>query len=1369
MNYYSIIPFVQDREIEKIEDDSFGHKDLSKLLEGLIESKSNKPPFSIGLLGSWGSGKSTIKSLYLKSLDDDLTKNSKNVKRSDEIICLTFNAWRFGGESDIKRALLRSVFLGLGGDEDILNSELFQQKEVEKTISHSFIERFKIRIFSTLEEILFRIVQIFIIFSIFFFTIFLLDYFTKLIPDLIIKICLITIFTVLVFIVSIILNSKDGFSIHGIGKFKLTNYPKRTAEEYERLLLFEIRKFCKKNKNVKRLVIFVDDLDRLSSHEMIVGLDAIRTFMEIPQKDLPDIGIIFVISCDEEKIAHALLLRDTDAGLPGAISNNNDARRYLDRIFQYRIDIPLLPKVDMRKYGKKIIVENFPEINSHIENEGGNIDDVIDRLIHIDVSSPRNVIQLINCFFFTWWLALNREKNIIGIDESGSLNEGIVTSNPTTLAIMCALHVDHPTFFSDLEKEPRLIEAFKKTFIDTPNSYSELPERIKHILLKYCNKLNLNIEHVSSSSIEVSQQYYPLKRFIGSLEGHHWPENLLPFLQISQDPLTRKYGDKANKIKNSLVGNDYNELLSELGVYDGKKISSNDSEFIYLLLEDISSETPIRKNNAYSIIIKIIDKIPEYYNKRIIERISSYIVISREFRSRVGIQEIVHIFPLFHQIDKSNLVSKLIEDAFSEDHFLLTTPNGENLIIDDVKKSSILITDIVLDFWKEYDLNPKDLKIVVKWLIERNISNGTDNGYVSFDQLYQWVHKSDGLLIKELNTAYSRLVIDEIRKPDISNEIVKGLLDDVNNVFNFLLNKSDEVNSNIWNQLVSLCSIRLNEVLLFCTNFALINQTTGNITNLNLFIIESINNIFPTDLFDEESEGNIVLSSELEKILENQYSIIKNSSFYLSADAILSLKKFCTNCLEIDDLIKYCCRIVEILLIVDKECADEIVTLMMEKSYEIDNDILITWLSQNFSTIGDNNQKIIINATEEQLKAEPILPNIITKYNQFYKNLDNTVFISSIFQNHLTYLMTKIENNISKSEKIVKDLFPILKIIPFSILPVEFGTMLNRIFIKSSSKGDLFHWILSEFLGVWPINALGGINYDEIFNLCSSSILNNPNNTNVISVLKTQCFFYKNKLISIEEAESSIVDSILNIWPYFQKDAISIITSDKIKIATSQFESLLDTYDSIETSDIDDISKVFSYIASTNSLEDNTNNASIILEKEPIGNPSYPDLAFHLWIENLPHDQISNILTSMIYHSINSDRNAARIWTNIINKINLFNISEVMSIIESIFSDNRLIKTQMEIISNKKDISLIFSNDHELSQFSKFLLTLLINSKNREIKDQIGNWIMDLDNGSNITIPILKKYSLTIDDQEIILNLFNNDLKKQNRFKRYFG
>jgi uncharacterized integral membrane protein len=120
------MPSILDKELEDRSADAFGHQDFADALKDLVEAPSNKPPFSIGLLGPWGTGKSTIKALYRLGLARD-KDGVPGQRRSDRFHVITFNAWRFGGEQDLRRALLRDAFRQLGGDEAALRKRLFEQ------------------------------------------------------------------------------------------------------------------------------------------------------------------------------------------------------------------------------------------------------------------------------------------------------------------------------------------------------------------------------------------------------------------------------------------------------------------------------------------------------------------------------------------------------------------------------------------------------------------------------------------------------------------------------------------------------------------------------------------------------------------------------------------------------------------------------------------------------------------------------------------------------------------------------------------------------------------------------------------------------------------------------------------------------------------------------------------------------------------------------------------------------------------------------------------------------------------------------------------------------------------------------------------
>ena len=105
-------PVILDREINSEDADAFGHRHYARALGDLI--RDHDPSYSIGLIGPWAVGKSSIAQMCHRLLVD--ARGATKVVK--------FNAWRCGGQ-DIKRTLFRDVFLALGGDEQQLNERMW--------------------------------------------------------------------------------------------------------------------------------------------------------------------------------------------------------------------------------------------------------------------------------------------------------------------------------------------------------------------------------------------------------------------------------------------------------------------------------------------------------------------------------------------------------------------------------------------------------------------------------------------------------------------------------------------------------------------------------------------------------------------------------------------------------------------------------------------------------------------------------------------------------------------------------------------------------------------------------------------------------------------------------------------------------------------------------------------------------------------------------------------------------------------------------------------------------------------------------------------------------------------------------------------
>jgi len=82
--------FHADRPIEDTSEDRLGRAGLARMIAGQITSAPANDGFIIGLLGPWGSGKTSILNLV-----------KKEIEKSDKAAVIQFNPWLFSGTEQL--------------------------------------------------------------------------------------------------------------------------------------------------------------------------------------------------------------------------------------------------------------------------------------------------------------------------------------------------------------------------------------------------------------------------------------------------------------------------------------------------------------------------------------------------------------------------------------------------------------------------------------------------------------------------------------------------------------------------------------------------------------------------------------------------------------------------------------------------------------------------------------------------------------------------------------------------------------------------------------------------------------------------------------------------------------------------------------------------------------------------------------------------------------------------------------------------------------------------------------------------------------------------------------------------------------------
>ncbi|MGW9369283.1 P-loop NTPase fold protein [Streptomyces xanthophaeus] len=218
----------------------------------------------------------------------------------------------------------------------------------------------------------------------------------------------------------------------------------------------------------RRLVIAIDDIDRLAAAEVLEALATVRSLLLTgTQRAHPP---VFLLSCDEDIVREAIVgIRPGLAHAPAAPPHTGKnpgkaaerkateeaAQEYLNKLFTVRLTLPAHHESDLRQYIQHLITEPTP--HELIDRLGGisTVRDVLETLIHPGVRDPRHAIRLLNSFLTDYGLALRREQP--DGNQTTWIAAGEVTGYPVALARLTVLRHDYRALYDAIRRENELL------------------------------------------------------------------------------------------------------------------------------------------------------------------------------------------------------------------------------------------------------------------------------------------------------------------------------------------------------------------------------------------------------------------------------------------------------------------------------------------------------------------------------------------------------------------------------------------------------------------------------------------------------------------------------------------------------------------------------------------------------------------------------------------------------------------------------------------------------------------------------------------------------------------------------------------------
>jgi hypothetical protein len=407
--------FVRDDPVADLNaEDSFGHRAYSDVLADAVLAA--QPPFTIGVFGDWGVGKTTITKTHLAEV--------LRVKLKGHALAYAyFDVWKYE-EDSLRRQFLRDVAQQLK-DEKVLPKSYDPEKELQDLLVDTREVAEKGLSFS-MPRLALAIVRGAIGFALAYLAFRVLGQLN-------------TGSSGQEIVASLIIGALFAFSGE-LSRVVVVGQRDTTRKSIDSPELFE-EKFKQLMESVTagRVVIVIDNLDRCSPDRVIEVLATIKTFLEPSKAKLQP---IFVIPCDESAIRRHLEER-------GEITKE-DADEYLRKFFNVAIRITPILEEEIRDYAARELdtLAIGADLTEEQRRELGQVISVAFR------ENPRRVKQFLN--------TLTSKRMLLRAREAAGAIDPKISDEVSFLAKLTVIEEEWPHFYELVQEDSRIFDQLSQ-------------------------------------------------------------------------------------------------------------------------------------------------------------------------------------------------------------------------------------------------------------------------------------------------------------------------------------------------------------------------------------------------------------------------------------------------------------------------------------------------------------------------------------------------------------------------------------------------------------------------------------------------------------------------------------------------------------------------------------------------------------------------------------------------------------------------------------------------------------------------------------------------------------------------------------------
>lgn len=423
--------FVKDEEIDLTKDNDLlnGKSYALALKNAILAEAPNNEAFVVGLFGEWGSGKSTIIKTSQSLIEQD-KKQKKKIK------FITYDAWKYVNDS-FRRMFLLQIQQSLGLDRTNLMDRFYSNKSEELEVN-TYINKRKLRWSITYISLILFVISFFPICG--FIT---PEYIKNLFGSM----------AGITFIFNLFKSWLDNLKVSSQTPLmfaaeqfeecfnEMINYALTRKGLVEKSLKWIIGD--KRETNIDKLVIVIDNIDRCDSKTTYELLSNIKSFL------LKNKKLVFIIPTDDKALCKHLIA--------SFACSHMAAEEFLRKIFNIEIRIKPLEEIELFDFADKI--NSMYELNFSA--------DAISIIANEFATNPRRIIQ----FFNNMKTELEIIKNNIAIEKVQDVQN-----------IVCKLLIireEWPDYYKLILTDSRLLNA--DYYENKENLYNQDSKDLKNL------------------------------------------------------------------------------------------------------------------------------------------------------------------------------------------------------------------------------------------------------------------------------------------------------------------------------------------------------------------------------------------------------------------------------------------------------------------------------------------------------------------------------------------------------------------------------------------------------------------------------------------------------------------------------------------------------------------------------------------------------------------------------------------------------------------------------------------------------------------------------------------------------------------------